>query len=90
MTRDNKEIMSGEQVKQMFESREGKVIPFLEHNLNIDKYDINFVINVLKTILRECDRHKINPKDLHISLSQSVKRLLAMLEVERDHLNLSK
>lgn len=50
------------------------------------KYDINYVINLLKIILQKCEQMKMNPKDLQFTLRTSTEKLLAMIEVERDQL----
>ena len=52
------------------------------------QYDINFVIRVLKDQLLMIDRAKFNPRDLPITLSHSIKSLLAFLEVERDNIEI--
>lgn len=52
--------------------------------LTKSKYDIHYAITLLKTILSKCDAHKLSPHDLHFTLTQSVRKMLAMLEVERD------
>jgi hypothetical protein len=56
-------------------------------HLNKEKYNIDFVINMIKTLIDQIDRHKLNPNDLAFSLTHSLKRLLGNLEVEKDQLN---
>lgn len=50
----------------------------LTHVLLKGKYDIHYVITLIKVILQ---------KKPHFGLQQSLMRLLAMLEVERDQMN---
>lgn len=48
------------------------------------KYDINYVINLLKIIESKCENGKLTPSDLRFSLQQSCKLLRGNLEIERD------
>lgn len=48
------------------------------------KYDINFVINLLKQIESKCNKGKFNPSDLRFTLQESCKTLRVKLEMERD------
>jgi hypothetical protein len=51
------------------------------HMLKKGSYDIDYVIVILKVILQQ------KP---HFGLQESIRKLLAMLEVERDQINLKK
>jgi hypothetical protein len=57
--------------------------PKFEENIKYGKYDIHFVISMLRKIVSECDKLKMQPHNIHFSLTNSLKRLIAMLEVER-------
>lgn len=48
------------------------------------KYDIHYVINLLKQIENKCNSGKFNAKDLRFSLQESCKILRVKLEMERD------
>jgi LytS/YehU family sensor histidine kinase len=52
--------------------------------LDKSKYDIHFVINLIKTLIDQIERNKFNSSDIAFTLSYSLKKLLANLEVERD------
>jgi hypothetical protein len=54
--------------------------------LPFGQYDINFVITFCRILIDKIDRLKFNPRDLPFTLTQSLKKLLAMLEVERDQM----
>lgn len=56
---------------------------FYGHSLEKGKYDINYVINILKIIVEKCEQLKMRPQDLAFTLTESCKRLIAMLEVEK-------
>lgn len=56
---------------------------FLHHTLKKGQYDINYTITVLRIILDKCQSMRMNPQELQFTLTQSIQRLLAMLEVER-------
>lgn len=49
----------------------------------ISTYDIDFSINLLRQIEAVVEKHKFNPKDLSFTLSHSLKKMIAMLEVEK-------
>lgn len=85
-------MMSASEIYELkkAQSEQQKDSEFLGHNLEIGKYDIHFAINILKTILIECQAFKMNSEPLYRTLDHSIKRLLAMLEVERDQMSLSK
>ncbi len=51
--------------------------------LSKGKYDIDYAINLLKTVENKCEVGKMQPKDTLFTLRESVRRLLAMLEVEK-------
>lgn len=57
---------------------------FFRHKLNKGKYDINYVIMLLKIIQDQNEKMKLNPKDFQFTLAQSLQKLICMLEVERD------
>jgi hypothetical protein len=50
------------------------------------KYDINFTIATIKTILFKVQEMKLNPRDLQFTLQTSLPSLLAFLEIERDRM----
>ena len=54
--------------------------------LPFGQYDINFVITFCRILIDKIDRLKFNPRDLPFTLTQSLKKLLAMLEVEKDQM----
>jgi hypothetical protein len=54
---------------------------FMQERLQVGKYDINFIIGVLKIIHERC--HRKDP-DLSFTLSRNLEKLLAFLEIERD------
>ena len=79
-------IVSSEQIRDLVPS----TLKFMEEPnnlfgnvLNKGKYDINYVICLLRTILDQCNAMRRNPRDFQFTLQQSLLRLLAMLEVER-------
>lgn len=57
---------------------------FLRYTLPKGRYDINYSIQLLSIILEKCEQEKMSPRDLQFSLCHSIKKLLAMLEVERN------
>lgn len=57
---------------------------FLRHSLQKGKYNIDYVISLLKIIEEECKRHQLNRHDLPLSLRESCKRLRGSLEVEKN------
>lgn len=59
---------------------------YLGHCLIKGKYDINYVITLLRIIMDQCYAMRLNPRDLQFTLWTSTQKLLAMLEVERDQL----
>lgn len=48
-----------------------------------DNYNIDYVINILKTLLVQIEKNKLNPNMLSFTLTDSIGRLLAYLEVEK-------
>lgn len=54
--------------------------------LPFGQYDINFVITFCHILIDKINRFKCNPRDLPFTLTQSLKKLLAMLEVEKDQM----
>ncbi len=54
--------------------------------LNKNKYDIDYVINLLRIIHDKVESMKMNPKDIPFTLCDSLKRLISNLEVERDQI----
>ena len=55
-----------------------------ETYLDKSKYNIDFVISMIKTLIDHVERNKMNPQDLAFSLNHSLKRLLANLQVDKD------
>lgn len=53
-------------------------------SLEKGKYDINYVITLLRIIEGKCEAGKLSPSDLRFSLQQSCKEMIAHLETERD------
>lgn len=51
--------------------------------LKKSKYDIDFIIRVLKDQLIVIDREKLRPSSIALTMSHSIKSLLAFLEVEK-------
>lgn len=56
-------------------------------HLQKNKFDISYVISLLKTILRISDKLKMNPIQFQFTLVDSVKKLLANLEIEKNQVN---
>ncbi len=79
VTKNGQEYCSMEELSPSKEERH----ELFKYSLPKGKYDINFVINMLRIIVEQCDKMKMTPRDIHFSLTQSIKRLIAMLEVER-------
>ena len=48
------------------------------------KYDIHYVIELLRIIHDKIESMKMSPKDIPFTMCDSMKRLIANLEVERD------
>lgn len=48
------------------------------------RYDINYVISLLRIIEGKCEKGKFRAEDLRFSLQQSCKQMIGYLEVERD------
>lgn len=88
MTCNDQAIMTAEEVTALMNGQKKykEKVEFLNFHLDLSKIDVNFTINVLKTILRECSQYKYTNgcEPLYRSLHHSIARLLAMLEVERD------
>ena len=63
---------------------EFKTPAMFKNQLEHGKYDINYVITLLKIILNKCNAHLMSAKDLQFTLVQSLTKLIAMLETERD------
>ena len=49
-------------------------------------YDINYVIQLCHILISKIDRYKTCPKDLPFTLTHSLKKLMAFLEVEKDQI----
>lgn len=49
-------------------------------------YDINYSIQLLEQILAHVERNKFDGKNLSFTLSQSIRQMKNMLEVERDQM----
>lgn len=56
------------------------------HDALPKNYDINYVISFCRILIDKIDRYKINPRDLPLTLTHSLKRFLAYLEVEKDQM----
>ncbi len=48
------------------------------------KYDINYVIRLLRIIHDKIESMKMNPREIPFTMCDSMKRLIANLEVEKD------
>jgi len=48
------------------------------------KYDINYVINLLRIIHDKIESMKFNARDIPFTMCDSMRRLIANLETERD------
>jgi ribosomal protein S27E len=48
------------------------------------KYDINYVITLLRIIEGKCHSKRLSPSDLRFSLQESCKQMITYLETERD------
>lgn len=48
-----------------------------------NKYDVDYVIHILKTIIFHCEKNKFNPQDALFSINEQCKKLLSHLEVEK-------
>ncbi len=59
-------------------------ILFMKRTIPMGKYDINYVIMLLRVILDKCNDMRHNPHDFQFTLQQSLLSLIGMLEVERD------
>jgi|ERR1700690_3157831 hypothetical protein len=77
------EVGKGNVIFQTYEKPKKK-----KKRLNKNKYDIEYVITLLKFILDQCEEMKMNPRELQFSLVHSLKKMIAMLEVEKDQQNL--
>jgi hypothetical protein len=55
-----------------------------DHSLPKGQYDINYVIRLLRIIVDQVEKQKMNPSNIAFSLTESCKRLIAHLETERD------
>jgi hypothetical protein len=71
-------------IRSCNELAEIKANRYFGYYLEKGKYDIDYVINLLKIIMQKCEQMKMNPKDLQFTLWTSTQKLLSMLEVERD------
>ncbi len=49
-------------------------------------YDIHYVIQFCRILIDKIDKYKTCPKDLPFTLTHSLKKLLAFLEVEKDQM----
>ena len=87
-------IATGEQSKELVEHRHTVFMddPNIVFGTTLEKgkYDINYTIKLLTTILNQCDRMRMNPRDFQFTLQQSLQRLLAMIVTERNDYNLRK
>lgn len=72
-----------------FARSQSKQIPWEDTNqfchtsLPKGKYDIDYVIRLLKIIIEQCDYHQLNRYDLPMSLRESCKKLIAYLNTEK-------
>lgn len=66
--------------------KENEIVPveFMKRTIHMGKYDINYVIGVLRIILDKCNEMRHKPQDFQFTLQQSLLSLIGMLEVERD------
>lgn len=71
---------------EMFPLATDKETTPIERNNTVrkGKYDIHYVINLLRSIEDQCHKYRLNPSTLQFSLQNSLQRMIAMLEVERD------
>ncbi len=60
-------------------------IEFLNQKLKHGQFDIHYVIKLLRIINDQCIKHQLNPGELRFTLIHSLKKMIAMLEVERDN-----
>lgn len=63
---------------------EPEPIIFMKRTIPQGKYDINYVITLLRIILDKCNEMRMQPRDFQFTLQQSLLSLIGMLEVERD------
>ncbi len=56
------------------------------HTLAYGNYDIDYLITFCRMLLTTIDRFKDRPKDLPFTLTHSLKKMLAFLEVEKDQM----
>lgn len=53
----------------------------LSHSLKIGVYDQKFVVTMIQIILKKIEDLKFQPQDLAITLKTSLRKLIAMIEV---------
>lgn len=82
ITKVGKEICSIEDISPSPDERN----EFFQHSLPKGKYNIHYTINLLRILLDQIEKIKMNPRDIAFTLSSSIKRLLAMLEVESEQM----
>lgn len=58
-------------------------IKFLNNTLTRGKYDVDYVINLCKMIETKCHEMRHNPQHLQFTLQESLKKLIAFLQVEK-------
>lgn len=58
---------------------------FCDNMLQHGKYDIHYVIKLLRVIEEKCHQYRLSPHDLRFSLQQSCQKLINFLEIERDN-----
>lgn len=58
---------------------------FLDKKLQKGKYDIDYVLTLLKMIHLKCHEMRMNPRNLQTTLQDGCLRLIANIETERDN-----
>ena len=65
-------------------NRSSKNNEIFTNSLPKGKYDIHYVIKLLRIIHDKIESMKMSPRDIPFTMCDSMKRLIANLEVERD------
>lgn len=71
-------------LEPIYRSQKNQTNEIYGHTLSKGKYDITYVITLLRIIHDQTEKMKLNPRDLSFTLTTSLKKLIAMLEVERE------
>lgn len=74
---DKKKLKPSDKPKKRYNQR-------YDSHLKKGQYDIDYVIGLLRKILQQCDSMRHNPRELEFSLRESLRRLLSMLEIEKN------